>query len=99
MKCLLKYLGYTSVGDRHFVYSILTETGHADRIYDSAFVSATEVDLPDYLWQSGSGWATVRCDDCGYIFRERTAVGYAVKCPVCGTLQHIPIDAKLDDTY
>ena len=95
MKVKLKHIGCSPANNYH-VYAILTETGIADIIYEREYTNAKEVDMPDEIWAEGSGWADIECDSCHTTYRERTAPGLVVACPVCSEPYLIPEGAILD---
>jgi hypothetical protein len=81
----------------HYVYDICTADGHEDTIYEAVYTSATSVEMDDRLWGEDSGWATVRCDQCGHLYRERTFIGHVIYCPMCDAPVEIPVGAYLEE--
>jgi hypothetical protein len=95
---ILKYRGFSPHSAQPYAYSILCENGHADIIYEAIFTTANEMEMPDELWNEGSGWATIECDSCKTVYRERSRPGNVVACPCCAEPQLIPEDIELEES-
>lgn len=89
MKVKIKWMGYSPIISKH-CYSILTDNGHADWLYEPIYVKQSEIEMDDRLWEEGSGWVTIHCDSCDYESRERVYPGMIFKCPICETEEIIP---------
>jgi len=80
-----------------FYYRILCENGHADYISEKQYFKSGEYEMPDELWNEGSGWIDICCDKCGSSYRERTKPGAVAACPACGEPELIPEDVILEE--
>jgi len=97
MKVRCEYTGCSPKLGR-FYYNILCENGHADQIWEREYFTPGEYEMPDELWNEGSGWADLVCDKCGTDYRERTRPGNVVSCPACGEPELIPESAMLEES-
>ena len=97
MKVYCKHAGCSPALNKHY-YHILTETGHADYIWEEQYFPSGEYDMPDELWSDKSGWVDLVCDKCGYEYRERVYIGMVVVCPICGEPELIPENAILEES-
>jgi ribosomal protein S27E len=97
MKAMIKQVSYSPIRDeRH--YTIMCENGHADYLFEHAYVPDGEIDLDDRQWGEGSSWADLECDECGTFNQERVYPGMVVECPVCGHAEIIPEGFKGEDS-
>jgi hypothetical protein len=59
------------------------------------YKTGTEIALPDYMGQVGSGWVHWYCDSCHADFWTRGSPGSPVQCTCCGVMDTIPEDAHM----
>jgi hypothetical protein len=97
MKVICHFAG-ASPAQGLWYYRILCENGHADYIWEQQYFKSGEYEMPDELWNEGSGWADLCCDKCGSSYRERTRPGAVVACPACGEPELVPEGAMLEDS-
>lgn len=86
---IVKLLGCSPALGKWY-YVLEAENGLIDREEASSYIrEGTVLDMPDDAWQIDSKEFSLRCDDCGHEYKQKSRLGGKVQCPVCGTEEQI----------
>lgn len=97
MTCTLNHKGSIRRDEEWYhQYQVICDNGVVfDTEEDDYYKSGTRLVLSDDICMEDSGWVHWQCGSCNTPYWSRSRPGGEIRCPICGAVETVPLEAKM----